>query len=155
MVLAAVGLVGSGCVVVDAVKEGIVAPPSAEVVDVVVVGQTAAGVAVEAVVELSNPNAVQLPVEGVDVSFSLADGGSFVAASPPTVVLPPEGTQRMRVRAALPTRGEPAGQTYDVSVTTRWVPPGEVRAILTDSGVPLPFVVARGQGVLGESPTGG
>ena len=142
----------SGCVLVEAVKEGIVSAPGAEVVSVTVVDQTAEGVAVEAVVELSNPNEVELPIEGVDVAFSLEGVGEFVAPSPATVTLPPRGTQRMTVRAALPLRRGSLSLDggYRVGVTVRWVPPGEVRAIMTDSGVPLPFVVARGTGALGQ-----
>ncbi len=149
----------SGCIVDDAaeaVKEGIVAAPTSEVTAVEVIEQTEQGVAVETTVALSNPNPVALPLDAVDVVVEVDGVGRFASPTPPTVVLPPEGSQSMTVRAALPLGqgagggASLAGRGYTVRVTSHWVPPGEVRAILTDSGIPLPFTVAEASGVLGE-----
>lgn len=154
-----VGLVGGltvlpGCLVrdaVDATREGIVDAPSAKVVGVEVVEQTDQGVALDVTVELTNPNQVQLEIDGVSVDVAVSDIGRFSAEAPPMVTMPPAGMQRMTVRAAVPTRGKDvSGQTVTVGTSVRWIPPGEVRAILTESGVPLPFVLANYEGVLGQ-----
>lgn len=154
LILLALPLWVGGCVVVDAVQEGLVDAPSAEVLGVSVVDVGERSAALEAAVRLSNPNDVELPVESVRVRMVGPGGESFASAVPVTVSMPPNGSEVMQVRGVLPTgNGDVVGEQVRVSVTVRWVPPGEVRAILTETGVPLPFVVARqsgGEGVVGD-----
>ncbi|MEM7576358.1 MAG: hypothetical protein AAF328_02685 [Planctomycetota bacterium] len=134
----------SGCVVIDAVKEGIVTPPTAEVLGVSVVDASDRGTALEAAVRLTNVNNVELPLESVRVRMVGPNGQRFVSDAPATVSMPPNGSQVLRVRGVLPGRGgDLEGEEVAVSVSVRWIPPGEVRAILTESRVPLPVVVAR------------
>ncbi|MEM1098867.1 MAG: hypothetical protein AAGH92_08760 [Planctomycetota bacterium] len=143
-----------GCVVVDAVKEGLVTPPTAEVIGVSVVDVSERGAALEAAVRLTNTNDVELPLEAVRVRMTGPGGRSFSSDAPPTVSMPPNGSQVLRVRGVLSGRNDDlVGEEVAVSVSVRWIPPGEVRGILTESGVPLPVVVARqraGQGEDGE-----
>ncbi len=137
-------LPAAGCVVVNAVKEGLVAPPSAEVLGVTVVDADDRATSFEAAVRLSNPNDVELPIESVRLRLVGPGGETFASDALPTVSMPPMGSQVMRVRGVLVGAGdELVGERVAVSVSVRWIPPGEVRAILTESGVPLPVVVAR------------
>lgn len=137
-----IGLVllpGTGCVVVGAVREGIVTPPTAEVIGVTVVDATDRATALEAAIRLSNENDVELPIESVRVRFVGPDGERFVSNAPPTVSIPPSGSQVLRVRGVLTGRvATMAGEDVAVDVSLRWVPPGEVRAIMTESGFRLP-----------------
>ncbi|MEM1446304.1 MAG: hypothetical protein AAGF84_09630 [Planctomycetota bacterium] len=159
MTIAALLLPGiSGCVVVDAIKEGIVTPPTAEVIGVSVVDASDRGTALEAAVRLSNANNVELPIESVRVRMSGPSGQSFTSDAPATVSMPPNGSQVLRVRGVLTGRsvgaGDLVGEQVAVSVSVRWIPPGEVRAILTESQIPLPVAVARQSAGVGQDEGG-
>ena len=114
-------------------------------------GQTPDGASLAAVVEVTNPNSVELPLVDLSVRFRVDGMGTFSSADQPTVALPPQGSQRMRFTAALPTGGtDPSGRAFSFSATMTYQPPGELRQIFSESGVPRPFVIASADGTLGE-----
>ena len=92
-----------------------------------------------------------LPLIDLNVRFRVDGLGTFSSVDQPTVALPPEGSQRMRFTAALPTGGaDPHGRPFSFSATMTYQPPGELRQIFSESGVPRPFVIASADGTLGE-----
>ena len=151
--LAAVMMVfGVGCALGPMLTEGVVETPEAVVESARVVDQTDAGFRAEIVVRLINPNDVALRVERASVAFRLDGLKPYEARMEPTVALPPSGEQLWTVPVALakPTPGwAPAGRRYRFDAELRFVPPGELREILTDSGVPLPWVEVSGAGEFG------
>ena len=145
-------LVGAALVGCNTFTEGVVQRPTGEVLGVRIVEQTADGVRVEATLEVTNPNPVELPIEDASVSFTLADGKRFVSQVAPAVSLPPGGAQRFTVAAAVPKNrsGDTMiGSPYRLRTTLHYRPPGELRDILTESGVGLPSITIGGDGKLG------
>ncbi|MBB6443228.1 LEA type 2 family protein [Phycisphaera mikurensis] len=141
-----------------AVTEGFVERPTIELVDLAVTRRTPEGVAFAATVEMSNPNAVELPLSGIGMTLSVKGLGSFDAPSPPSVSLPPRGSKRMVLRGALPAP-VPAdatldGRAYRCAVAATYVPPGELREIGTESGFPLPVTRTSVRGTLGRADAG-
>ena len=142
-----------------ALTEGFVEEPGVELVDLVVTRRTAQGVAFAAAVEVDNPNPVEIPLAGVWLSLRVEGLGVFEAPSPPRVSLPPAGVRRFTLRGALPaptpSDAPVGGRTYRCEVTLRYVPPGEVREIATESGLPLPVARTAVRGTLGAPGTPG
>lgn len=125
--------------------------PEAQVTEVRVLERTERAVRMELLVELTNPNAVDLPLREVDYRVSVPKAGSFHFVMPPVATLPAEGRQTLRLPAVLevPTGQE---QTFRVSGTVSYEPPGELRRIMTDSGMPLPLSRFSAEGPLGPGP---
>ena len=152
----------SGCgiprTVGRAATEGFVEKPEVELIDLAVTKRTPEGVAFAATVRMINPNDVELPLDAVDFSLRVAGLGSFEAPSPPRVSLPPNGSRRVVLRAALPaptpSDAPIDGRTYRCTVAVRYVPPGEVREIGTESGLPLPVARTAVRGTLGRADGG-
>ena len=150
LTLACCVLLPTGC---TTLTEGVVKRPTGEVLGVRVVDKTQAGVRVEATVRVTNPNPVELPVEEASVSFRLGERGrSFEAPVQPAVSLPPNGAQTFTVAAAVPLPGRTvaAGLPYRFQTTLHYRPPGELREIMTESGIGLPSLTVGGNGRLSE-----
>lgn len=145
-----------GCGTIKKVKTAITDPlrsPEASVVDASVVEQTAEGARVVIRVAVTNPNNVPLPL--VSSSYTLdVNGTSYAFTQPPNHTLPRRensgGKQTLELYAALPTNGQNlTGAGYRVNGSVTYQPPGEIRKVLTDSYVPLPWVSFNGEGTLG------
>ena len=146
-----VSLIGMGCAVGPMLTEGIVQTPEAVVESVRVVDQTDDGLRLEAVVRIRNPNEVGLAAQRGSVWFELEGLRPYEARMEPTIALPPSGERLWRVPVAVakPSPGWSAGgRSYKMEVELRFVPPGELREILTESGVPLPWLSATARGRL-------
>lgn len=156
--LAIVSVMASGCgiprTVARAATEGFVEEPEVEIVDLSVARRTGEGVAFAVTVELTNRNQVALPVAEVLLSLEVEGLGAFRAPSPPRVSMPPEGSVTMVLRVSLPapvpSDASLAGRAYRCAVSTRYVPPGELRQIGTESGLPLPVSHSAIRGTLGN-----
>lgn len=135
----------SGCRVVEKARMERVDPPVVTVTDARVVEQTAEGARIDFTLELSNPNAVALPL--IASRYQVSASGSAVSLShPPNRTLPAGGRQTLILSAALP--GSLRGAEYNFSGSITYKPPGEIRQLLTESYVPLPSVGFTHQGTL-------
>jgi len=131
--------------------------PDAQLLDVRLADVSDAGVRLVARLRLTNPNDIPLPLTEVEHRFELRGVGVFRLADDPLVTLPARGEGVVEIAAAFDEpeaiqaarMGEP--MRYRVSGRVTYRPPGEIRAILTDSRVPLPSTGFDGRGEVGSS----
>jgi hypothetical protein len=122
--------------------------------------QTAEGARVESVVRITNPNDVELAIDSATIRMNVRGVDAFISETEPAIALPPNASQTFTVAAAFPRDSGVAsleGAAYRLSTTVHFVPPGEIREILTESGVPLPFLTVSRSGRLstgGSEPVG-
>lgn len=115
--------------------------PTIEVVNVRVAEQTGEATRIEALVELTNPNDTPLPLTSASYTISAGNAGSVSLDDRPNRTLPALGKQTVLLPASLRTNGASLkGAPCTVSGSITYEPPGEVRKILTESGIPLPWV---------------
>lgn len=94
------------------------------------------------VVKLTNPNDVPLPLPLARYTVTLG-GVTYATDTVPNATVPANGEQRI----VLPVVFEnPAGPSYSASGSVTYVPPGEIRMLLTDLGIPLPSARFKGAG---------
>jgi len=112
--------------------------------------QTGEGARVLLTVEVDNPNDFDLELTEATYKINVEGVAAFsFDGVVPDKALPPEGTQQITFPAALGAGGRPLqGRSYNVSGSLTYEPPGELRAILTESGFPLPSVPFSGSGRL-------
>lgn len=121
--------------------------PAARVLDAALVEQTDAGSRIEFVVELDNPRDEHYPLIEARYTIRVEGAGEFRFTEYPTAALPGEDRQRLLLAGALPATGL-AGRRWSVSGAVSYQPGGELRQVLTDSGVPRPVASFRGKGTL-------
>jgi hypothetical protein len=118
--------------------------PVAEVVSAKVVQQTGDGVRVEVTVLLTQSNKVPLPLPKASADITVGNNGSREIKDDPHRTLPVggdqgTGKQLVVLPIAFPaSAGVAPGASYNISGSITFEPPGEVRRVLTESGVPLP-----------------
>ncbi len=126
-----------------------VTTPAAEVKSVAVTQVSDEGARVEVTVELHNTNKLALPLRVSRYSLSIESIGQTRLTDLPPVTIPAGGSRTMVVPAAIATDGQPLqGLGYTFEGTVTYEPPGEIRKVMTESGVPLPSAAFRGQGTL-------
>lgn len=125
-------------------------PPTATVVSTILVEQTDEAGLVDITIAVTNENDFPLELKVGNYALSVADGEQFSFETyVPYVSLPPNGSQDLVLQAAVPHNGQGLnGQAYRVSGSMQWVPPGEIRQLLTESGVPLPAFTFADRGNL-------
>lgn len=132
-ILIAVAASLGGCATVET--------PTIEVVNVRVAEQTGEAARIEALVELTNPNDTPLPLTSASYTLSVGSAGSVSLDDFPNRTLPALGKQTVLLPASVRTNGANLkGAAYTVSGSVTYEPPGEMRKILTESGIPLPWV---------------
>lgn len=131
-----------------------VVTPTASAATVSIVEQTGEGARLLVSLELTNPNAIALPLHKAVYTVTVAGvaagaGGAVTMEDVTSLTLPANGTQKLKYPLAIVTDGQGiAGASYTVSGTVEYEPPGEVRKLLTESGVSLPKVRFSGAGEL-------
>jgi LEA14-like dessication related protein len=125
----------------------IVTAPTAQVVEVKILETSPQAVRVAVTVEMTNRDEVPLPLTIADYYVDLPGTKTYRSSQRPLATIPANGTQQFQLTAAVPTAGE-APATYRVGGTIEYEPPGEIRMLLTESGVPLPRVGFQGTGEL-------
>jgi hypothetical protein len=111
--------------------------------------QTDEGVRVLVTLVAENPNEIALPIVRARYEVSLPGSEPFRFTDLPAATLPAFGTQTITLPAALTYGdGEATGELYVVSGTLVYEPPGEIRKLLTEYGVPLPSASFRSRGSL-------
>jgi len=143
--LVAMIVVTSGCNVFKKFHTPVLLPLKVTAVNVNLHERSAEGASYVITVELENPNDVDLPLKDCQYSLSVGDSKSNNLSINPKRTLPANGTQMVRMTASIPEGGNGA---YRASGTITFEPPGEIRKILTESKVPLPFVSFNGEGQL-------
>lgn len=134
--------------------------PTASAATVSIVEQTGEGARLLVSLELTNPNAIALPLHKAVYTVTVAGvaagaggaggaGGAVTMEDVTSLTLPANGTQKLKYPLAIVTDGQGlAGASYTVSGTVEYEPPGEVRKLLTESGVSLPKIRFSGAGEL-------
>jgi len=124
-------------------------PVSARVDSVRVDQTTDEGVRLLVTVQAQNPNNTPLPVTWLWYKVDLDGGGEFEFTELPKVTLPAHGEQTITLPAAF-TLDDLAlmGRGYRVQGKATYEPPGEIRKLLTEYGVPLPSASFKDEGVL-------
>jgi hypothetical protein len=150
---AAAGLVLAAAMLVGCGSENKLAPswvndPQVSVDAVELTGRSDLGAAMQVVVTLTNPNEDALPLVGASYKVAI-NGAIYQTRTNPNAELPGSGQVTVRLPAAI--RGMPE-DGYTVNGTIRYKPPGQLREVMTDLGVPLPSVSFTGSGRLTGDP---
>lgn len=141
-----------GCTVFSRLREPGIEPPTLKVGKVHVVDHTPEGVRVQLTVVLGNPNPVAIPLVTNSYRVTVA-GKTFAFVDAVKRTLPARGHQRLTLSAALATGStDMSGAVCRVTGAVEYRPPGQLRRILTDSGMSLPNVVYSTSGKLGRLP---
>ena len=123
--------------------------PSAQVTSVSVLSQSAEGVRVEVVVNMSNPNQTPLPLLRSQYRLTVDDVGSFEMTDALHRTLPAGGRQVVTLPAVFEAAGVSlTGTRYTIAGSITYVPPGQIRKLLTESSIPLPSVPFQAAGQL-------
>ena len=94
------------------------------------------------IVRLSNPNDTPLPLPMARYTVTMG-GATYSTDTVPNATIPAKGEQRI----ALPvTIAGPQNHDYSTSGWISYLPPGEIRNLMTDIGIPLPGVPFSGSG---------
>ncbi len=124
-------------------------PVTTRVDSVTVDERTEQGVRVLVTVIAENPNDVALPIVRARYEVDLAGAEAFAFTELAKATLPAHGTQTITLPAAFATEGGgAAGQSYKVKGQLTYEPPGEIRKLLTEYGVPLPSASFKDDGAL-------
>lgn len=125
-------------------------PPTVEVVGAEVTETGPDASRVEVLLMLSNPNDISLPLKQVSYQVSVEGAEPYAYVDLPARVLPPNGVQSVRLPAVVTeSEGESlSGASWRVSGTVTYVPENQLRAFLTETGVPLPLALFSARGVL-------
>lgn len=135
--------------------------PTVEVVDAQVVEQSALGSRVLVRLRVTNPNDEELPMPRVTCDLDIVGGGRFTFTDIPYATLPArdnEGTlapgeQVLIVPAGL-LGSAVAGKRFTVRGTVVFQPEGQIRKVMSDTGIPLPRASFTGEGtVIDATPT--
>lgn len=123
----------------------------ARVDSVAVSEQTDEGVRVLVTITAENPNDVALPIVRAKYEVELPGSGveKFEFTDLPKATVPANGTQTITLPAAFALNGgDASSRAYKVDGHLTYEPPGEVRKLLTEYGVPLPSAGFESEGAL-------
>ncbi len=113
--------------------------PEVQVEQVQVTDRTDEGVRVEVTVRLSNPNEIALPLVYASYGVELDGLGRFELGDATNRSLPAKGSQIVVLPAAFAVSEPlPDAQPYRVWGHVQYEPPGQLRKVLTETGIPLP-----------------
>ncbi len=126
--------------------------PSARVTGVEIAEATEEGSRLLVTVVLDNPRDEPLPIRRSRYELSV-DGETFEFTDLAAATMPAQGSQTLRLPAAVRVPAAAVGsRPYEVRGSVVYEPPGEIRDLLTDSGVPLPSVTFSQSGRLPHAP---
>ncbi len=123
--------------------------PTATVEKVEVLDQSTEAVRVAITIRMANKNDVPLPLTIARYSVTLPGVGKYQGDQRPQATIPAESEQTFVLTAAIPTGGEVLStDEWRANGSVEYEPPGEIRMLMTESGVPLPTSGFRGSGEL-------
>lgn len=147
MVLAASIPVGCGPIKAPRLPEPVTAPTT----DVLRVDLTAASDAAaryEVIVTFVNPNLFELPMTHASYVLTVA-GHSYRADAVPNTTIPAQGQVNLTLPAVISAPGlSSLGQPYEVKGTVTMQPPGQLRNLFYEMGLPMPTADFTGQGTV-------
>lgn len=140
------------------------APPVVRVVDARVVEQTDRGIAVDFVLEGTNRNSEEIPLQIVRYSLAIDGDRVFTGERMAEATLRRFGTQTFVLPVAatwddLPSEGRPVADAprtrrYRLAGTLQYIAPGALAEVFFDTGVRRPSVRFAAEGELVVSPDG-
>ncbi len=110
--------------------------PAARVVAVAVTEQHEQGSRIEAIVELSNRNAIALPLRDMSYTLTVHGYDAFRLTEPANRTIPAEGMQTLRLVGAFP--GPVSGRSWRVGGSVQYEPPKTFVENLAEESLPLP-----------------
>ena len=119
--------------------------PKARVTGVKIIDRSDKATRANVTVQLVNPNRTALPLTQSHYTLSIGDAEPFSYTDRLNRTLPANGSQEITLPAVF--IGKPTGE-YKVNGTVTYEPPGEIRKLMTDSGIPLPFAFFDGKGTV-------
>jgi hypothetical protein len=143
IVLGLVGVMLGGCSIGLPTFPKPIGVPDAQVAAVRVVESSDVAGRYMIYVTLTNPNNIALPIEASDYSLTVA-GKTYKGDTPPQATVPASGSITVKLPAVIPGGG--GGGQYDVSGGLTLHPPGQIKQILYDIGVPMPQARFSGKG---------
>ncbi|MEM1213400.1 MAG: hypothetical protein AAGI68_14020 [Planctomycetota bacterium] len=127
--------------VVSTAADDVLRRPSATVTGAYVTATGPEAASVDIVLALKNPQAVELPVRFGDLRLRTDAGATPTIETRPQVTMPPGGVATVTLQGVARHDGQGlVGQPLNVNGSLTYEPPGELRQILTDTGVPLPTI---------------
>ncbi len=131
-----------------------VAAPDTRVVSARLAEETEEGARILVVIELSHKNSVALPLTDAHYDGYIKDVGDYSGEDNPNRTLPIASTQTITLPFVYKTDEPVSGREISVSGSITYEPPGEIRKLLTESGVPLPSTGFSGKAIIdGDSNT--
>ena len=119
--------------------------PKVQVVAARVTEKTKDGVRIELTLKVTNPNTIELPLEKIHYTVTVPNGKTFTFVDGVHRTLPAKGEQTFTIAAAFADplalrRSASAWRSKFYTLTGRisYRPPGELRNIAFNSGIPLP-----------------
>ncbi len=105
-------------------------------------------------VTLTNPNDFALELEGAHYSFEIGPS-RYETETVPHTTLPKSGKISIALPAVLTGEGgaPPTGGQYHASGSITLNPPGQIRRVLYELGLPKPKVRFDGQGMVASAPS--
>jgi hypothetical protein len=139
-------LAGAGCEILP--KPEIPKPitlPNTEVLQVRKAISSAEAARYEITLRLTNPNDFALPLTNARYTLSLG-GEGYTGAALPNSTLPASGVIDVKLPAVI--LADQIGPNYTVRGDIEMLPPGQVKQLGYDMGVPQPTVPFRGSGAV-------
>ncbi len=122
---------------------GSIVMPVAEIAAVRCVERGPAANRYQILLTITNPNDVALPITSADYTLTIADK-KYQGDTPPSATLPAAGTITVSLPAAVPA----TGNEFTVKGHLEVHPPGQIKQILYDLGVPMPKLRFENKGVI-------
>jgi hypothetical protein len=120
-----------------------ISTPKAHVTGVKIIDRSDTATRADITVQLINPNRTPLPLIKSHYTLNIEGAEPFSYTDRLNRTLPASGSQEITLPAVF--IGKPTGN-YKVDGTVTYQPPGEIRKLMTDSGIPLPFTFFDGEG---------
>lgn len=115
-----------------------VTDPETRVVSATLAEETEAGARILVEVELVSTNKVALPLTNATYSGEIEDIGDYSGTDLPNRTIPIASRQTVILPLIYKTDEPVSGREISVSGDITYEPPGQIRKLLTESGVPLP-----------------
>ncbi len=112
--------------------------PKLKVMDLRVTSATDEGSAVEIACLVENPNPFKLGIEHVAYELWVDGHGKYVGDAVPRVTAPRRGGQLLILKAGIAGQSL-AGKKYHFWARITYRPQGEIRTLMTESNLPLPW----------------
>jgi LEA14-like dessication related protein len=129
-----------------------VTDPETRVLSATLAEETEEGARVVVTVELVSKNKVALPLTDVHYEGTVSKVGDYSGKDRPNRTIPIKGRQTIEIPYVFKTDELVSGRDMSVSGDITYEPPGQIRKLLTESGVPLPSTAFYGRVKIDASP---